>query len=88
VKTQSPKFQEITNQIQTATSDFIETQKDRIVEGFSNSTINQISEFLDETFSDITVESLVSALSVLKKMKINKTHPDYYQGFERYVKTE
>lgn len=86
VKNQSTKFQEITAQIQTATNEFIETQKDKIVEGLSNTTINQISTFLDDTFADITVDSLVVALSVMKKMKIHKTYSNYYNSFERYLR--
>lgn len=84
VKNQSTKFQEITAQVQTATSEFIERQKDKIIDGLSNTTINQISEFLDEAFSEITVDSLCNALRVLKKMKIDKKYSSYYKSFERY----
>lgn len=82
---QNEKFQEISSKIPAATIDFLDEQKDKITDILTNNTLNQISEFLDNTFSEITIESLENALKTLKSLKIHKSQPTYYDGLKNYL---
>lgn len=80
------KFQEISSYIQTATAEFVATQKNKIMEVINNNTLNQVTQFLDMTLSQITPETLKTALRVMKKLNIHKTQPEYYNSFLDYIK--
>lgn len=84
-KEQNNKFQEISSQIQTATLEFFNTHKDKLPESIANNTINQVSQFFDYTFSQITKDTLKNALSILIELKIDKTNPDYFNSFKKYM---
>lgn len=84
METYAPQIQEISSQIQNATNEFFDQQKDKFLEIVNSNTINQIAQFTDETFSKLTTETLKNAVSVLKELKIDKTHKEYIKNFDKY----
>jgi len=80
------KLQEFSTQIQTATNGLIDIQAEKIIEGLNNNSINQISQFLDATISELNNKTLTNALQVLKSLKIHKTHPEYFNSFKYLVR--
>lgn len=80
------QFQKIKHRIQDSANDFMRMYTPKFIEHFGNNTFDQVVEVLDTTFSQVSVDTLDSALKILKQKNINKTHPKYYNSLIRYVK--
>ena len=74
-------FQEFAKQLQTVTTNFLNEQKEKLIETLNNNTVGQVSQFLDKTFSAVTADSLKTALKVLKKNNIHRKEAKYYNSF-------
>ena len=84
IETYAPQIQEISSQIQTSTNEFLDEQKEKFFEAIGGNTINLVTKFVDETFSNLTVENLKNALSCLKKIKVGKNYSEYIKSFDKY----
>lgn len=76
---QDPKIQELATQIKESTDSFLNEQKAKFMESFNNNYFGMLSTFLDKTTSELTQESLNSALSYLRKSGILKFYSDYFE---------
>ena len=79
LKEQDPKIQALATQIKDSADNFINEQKSKFMENFNNNYFGMLSAFLDKTISELTPESLNSALSYLRKSGILKFYSDYYK---------
>ncbi len=77
--------QGFSEQIMDMASDFINEQKAKLMESINNNTVAMVSQFLDATFSDLSQDTLKSALDFLKSQNIDKTQKEYFESFEQYI---
>lgn len=82
IEGQNDKVRAFAFNIQEATATFIEEQSDKISDVLSSTTVSQIAQALDNTFSEINETSLNNALKVIKKLNLNKSFYDYYANIK------
>ncbi len=77
----SEEPQGFSEQIMDMASDFINEQKAKLMEGINNNAVAMVSQFLDSTFSELSQDTLKSALEFLKSQNIDKIQKEYFESF-------